>query len=401
MNNRPASGLSPSTIPHPRRILVRGVNWIGDAVMTTPALLRLRERFPDAVVALATPEKLADLWLRHPALNETIPFDPRKGPLAVSRKLRAFRADLALVFPNSPRSALEVWLAGVPRRLGYTRPWRNWFLTDAVSDRPGHLRMHKRPVDEIRRLVWGTGFTSPSSHSDESRARDEDRLRQSMMGHSMVHQIHDYLHLVGGLGAKASPLPTCLMVAPEEIDRVVDKFNLTAAVANRRLFLAVSPGAEYGPAKRWPVERFAAATVEIRKRTNCIWLILGGPGDVELAGRIELALRGADSELRNLAGQTSVRELCALLKFSGALLTNDTGAMHVAAALGTPVVAPFGSTSPDLTGPALPGDPRHRLLRSDAPCSPCFRRECPIDLRCLTGISMERVVEAVVESLNR
>ena len=141
--------------------------------------------------------------------------------------------------------------------------------------------------------------------------------------------------------------------------------------------------------------------MEIRKRTNCIWLILGGPGDVELAGRIELALRAVDSELRNLAGQTSLRDLWRCSNSAACLLTNDTGPMHVAAALGTPVVVPFGSTSPELTGPGLPGDPRHRLLNSDAPCSPCFRRECPIDFRCMTGISVERVVEALVETLKR
>jgi heptosyltransferase-2 len=103
----------------------------------------------------------------------------------------------------------------------------------------------------------------------------------------------------------------------------------------------------------------------------------------------------------NLAGKTSLRELMALLKLCRVLLTNDTGPMHVAAALGTPVVVPFGSTAPELTGPGLPGDPRHRLLKSAAPCSPCFRRTCPIDLRCLTGIAPDRVIEAVFQVLSQ
>ena len=111
-------------------------------------------------------------------------------------------------------------------------------------------------------------------------------------------------------------------------------------------------------------------------------------------------IRNPHSAIRNLnlAGQTSLRELMSLLKLCRVLLTNDSGPMHVAAALGTPVVVPFGSTSPELTGPGLPGDPRHRLLKSDAPCSPCFLRECPIDFRCMNGISVERVVEAVLVS---
>ena len=160
----------------------------------------------------------------------------------------------------------------------------------------------------------------------------------------------------------------------------------------------LNPGAEYGPAKRWPVERFIAAAQEIQNRTNCVWLIFGGQNDKAVADKIQSAIGNRQSAILNFAGKTSLRELMSLLKLCRVLLTNDSGPMHVAAALGTPVVVPFGSTSPELTGPGLPGDPRHRLLKSDAPCSPCFLRECPIDFRCLNGISVERVVEAVLES---
>jgi heptosyltransferase-2 len=163
----------------------------------------------------------------------------------------------------------------------------------------------------------------------------------------------------------------------------------------------LNPGAEYGPAKRWPVERFIAAAREIQKQTNCVWLIFGSKDDKAIAEQIQSAIGNRQSAIFNFAGRTSLRELIALLKLCRVLLTNDSGPMHVAAALGTPVVAPFGSTSPELTGPGLPGDLRHRLLKSDAPCSPCFLRECPIDLRCMNGISAERVVEAVVELLKR
>jgi heptosyltransferase II len=374
----------PSTsILHPRRILVRGVNWLGDAVMTTPALFRLRERFPETFIALLTPEKLRDLWHGHPAIDQIITFASTENPLSVGRKLSRLQADLGLVLPNSPRSALEVWLARIPGRIGYARPWRSWLLTQAVPSRPGQCPMRKLTPGQIRdRNAQPAASPPPPAPAG-------------------AHQIHDYLHLVGHLGANPEPLPPGLRVAPAEVDAAIAKFNLGTVVTNQRLLLAVCPGAEYGPAKRWPIERFIAAALEIQRRTRCIWLILGGPAEIEFGARIELALRGLYSELRNLSGQTSLRELCALLKLSRAVLTNDTGPMHVAAALGTPVVTPFGSTSPELTGPGLPGDPRHRLLRSDAPCSPCFRRECPIDLRCLTGIGVERVVDAVVELANR
>ena len=135
-------------IPHlqspARRILVRGANWLGDAVMTTPALLRLREKFPGAHITLLTPEKLADLWTHHPAVDETISFAPGESVFTIGKKLRAGKFDLALVLPNSPRSALEVFLAGIPHRAGYARPWRNFFLTQTVPPRPEAVKMRKR-----------------------------------------------------------------------------------------------------------------------------------------------------------------------------------------------------------------------------------------------------------------
>jgi heptosyltransferase-2 len=123
--------------------------------------------------------------------------------------------------------------------------------------------------------------------------------------------------------------------------------------------------------------------------------MFGGLGDSNLCNRIASL---AGSGVLNLAGKTSLRHLMALLKLCRVVLTNDSGPMHVAAALGTPVVVPFGSTSPELTGPGLPGDPRHHLLQSAAPCSPCFRRICPIDFRCMTGIPTDRVAEAVAQA---
>jgi heptosyltransferase-2 len=228
------------------------------------------------------------------------------------------------------------------------------------------------------------------------------------------HQMHDYLHLVAALGGNPLPVPTRLVVTAQEVAAVCAKFGLASDVAPSGPIVGVSPGAQYGPAKRWPVERFAAAACRLDQRTCCTWLIFGGSTDQELAGRFESALReqrreaaaargsrsaAGSGQVLNLAGRTSLRELCALLKLCRVLLTNDSGPMHVAAALGTAVVVPFGSTSPDLTGPGSAGEPRHRLLRAGAPCSPCFRRQCPIDFRCMTGISVEQVVEAVRQAL--
>jgi len=210
----------------------------------------------------------------------------------------------------------------------------------------------------------------------------------------LQNQVHEYLHLVAALGANPGPLAPQLAVTAEEIEAAKKKFGLENI--SQPVF-GLNPGAEYGPAKRWPAEKFIAAAKEIQKQTDCVWLIFGGKGDIELAGRIESEIRNPKSEIRNVCGQTSLRELMALLKGCRVLLTNDTGPMHVASALGTPVVVPFGSTSPELTGPIF--SPNAKILKSDAPCSPCFLRECPIDFRCMNGISVESVVEAVLQSV--
>src|SRR6267142_4318921 len=180
--------------PDPASILVRGVNWLGDAVMTTPALQRLRERFPSSRITLVTPEKLADLWRHHPAVDEIITFKKGESVLHLAARMRGWKFmktatefqkgrltgkrrnldeaivramqfysllgdfstvpfGVAVIFPNSPRSALEMWLARIPRRIGYRRRWRNRFLTERISTRPGHIEMRKRSKKKINQLI--------------------------------------------------------------------------------------------------------------------------------------------------------------------------------------------------------------------------------------------------------
>jgi heptosyltransferase-2 len=423
----------------PRHILVRGVNWLGDAVMTTPALARLRERFPEARLALLTHEKLRELWQHHPDVDEVLTFRAGESVFSVARRLRgpgfvaglqsglqAFSAevvqvqkglwasgspsepapavrndlatemerlqhaarrqrfDLAIVLPNSPRSALETWLARIPLRIGYARPGRNWCLTQAVPSRPNRVVMRKRSFAEVRRLL-----AAPPEHSHSQAAPA-----------ASAHQAHEYLHLVAALGACPEPLPPLLHVTTDEVAAATHRFSLTTEPDAPPL-IGLNPGAEYGPAKRWPIEHFAATAVAVQKRIPCRWLILGGPRDADLAANLEARLRSSASGIHNVSAQTSLRELMALLRLCEVVLTNDTGPMHLAAALGTPVVVPFGSTSPELTGPGLPGDPRHRLLRQPVPCAPCFLRECPVDLRCLRGITPEMAAAAILDCLAR
>lgn len=375
-----------------QRILVRGVNWLGDAVMTTPALLRLRESRPDAHITLLTHVKLQDLWSGHPAIDAMETFNDDDGVLRIGRRLRAGKFDLGLVLPNSPRSALELWVAGIPQRIGHAGPWRSRFLTQAVPPRPDAVPMHKRSKDEIDRLIA------------------QNAVQASGTQPATAHHIYQYLNLTTALGAKPEPLPPKLTVTEASVAQFASKFKLITNSTEPPLWFGLNAGAEYGPAKRWPEERFTAAAIEIQKRTRCQWLIFGLKTEAESAGRMATAIqRAAEKEFGpeaaagnphavNLAGITSLGELCAGLKFCRVLLTNDSGPMHVAAALGTPVVVPFGSTSPELTGPGLPGDARHQLLRANVPCSPCFLRECPIDFRCMNGISVEAVVKAALKA---
>ncbi len=373
------------------RLLVRGVNWLGDAVMTTPALQRLREARPDAHITLLTHRKLEAIWLHHPSVDKVVTFEDGESPWSVGRRLRSEKFQTALVLPNSPRSAMEVWFSGIGERIGYARPWRNWLLTKAVPPRPGRVEMHKLSDAEVSSLVAGSGNTA--QHPMSIPAGDS------------AHQMREYLHLVTALGASSEPIAPRVVVSDAEIQKTRDDLwsrlrsqpGVSGDAASLAL-LGLNAGAEYGPAKRWPAENFAAVAREVsRNKAHCVWLVFGGPNDKELAGRI---CREAGVASINLSGATTLREFMVLLKLCRVLLTNDTGPMHVAAALGTPVVVPFGSTSPELTGPGLPGDPRHHLLKAQAPCAPCFRRECPIDFRCMKSITVERVVDSVLEAVS-
>ena len=373
--------VEPLPSAQPGRVLVRGVNWLGDAVMTTPALQRLRERLPGSHITLLTPLKLADLWLGHPSIDEVMTLAAGQGVWSAAGQIRsAGPFDLALVLPNSPRSALETWLGRIPQRVGYARPWRNWFLTRAIAPRPDRVVMRIRTVREVRRLAGAQPQPAPPP---------------------AAHQIHEYLHLAAALGARPEPLSPMARVAAAEVEQAGKVLladlppKTRSGAAGPPLILGLNPGAEFGPAKRWPAERFAAVAREVCRRfPSCLWLVFGGTKDGELCQEIA---RAAPANALNLAGRTSLRQLMALLKLCRVLLTNDTGPMHLAAALGTPVVVPFGSTSAELTGPGLPGDQRqrHRLLSSRPGCAPCFRRACPIDFRCMTGLSVQRVTEAV------
>jgi len=363
------------------RLLVRGVNWLGDAVMTTPALLRLRQACPRAQITLLTPAKLAELWREHPAVDGVIGVPAGESAWAVSRRLRGERFAAAIVLPNSPRSAFEPWLARIPARAGYARPWRNWLLTTSIRTARRAPRMRKRSIAEIRRLTDG----SVGARQDSAPGA----------GDYSGHQVYDYLHLLEALGAAAGTEVPSLHVASRETQLVQEKF-FTGPYAGfaqpGALLLGLNPGAEYGPAKRWPADRYVELTRSLlREHPAAGVLVFGGPADQDLAAPVAAAAGGRGL---NLAGKTTLRELMALLKRCSVLITNDTGPMHVAAALGTPVVGIYGSTSPELTAPGRPGIFPGALVRRTPACAPCFRRECPIDFRCMLELTPAQAFDA-------
>ncbi|HEY1172281.1 MAG TPA: lipopolysaccharide heptosyltransferase II [Verrucomicrobiae bacterium] len=361
----------------PKRILVRGVNWLGDAVMTTPAMFRLRERFPQAHITLLTPDKLAGLWENQSWLNEVITFSGEDSLWSVGKKLRAGNFDMGLILPNSTRSALELWLGRVGNRTGYGGRARSIFLNRVVERIPGMVPMRKRSVEEIKGLIAGKPDTAPKPTFKD-------------------HQMHHYLHLVGALGAKTELLAPKIEVSAAERVAVLQKFGIST---NGKLLLGLNVGAEYGPAKRWPVENFIHVARQVSESRQVVWLVFGGKGDKILAGKLEAGICSETGEngpqVVNLAGRTNLRELTVLLGACRAVLTNDTGPMHVAAASGTHVFAIFGSTSPELTMPGLPTGNEVTILKGNVPCAPCFLRECPIDSRCLISITVDDVCLAL------
>jgi len=363
--------------PAPHRILIRGVNWLGDAVMTTPAIQRLREAYPEAEITLLTHQKLKDIWIAHPHVDEVETFADGEGSGSIARRMKGKGFDLGVALPNSPRTALELWRAGIPRRVGYQAAWRNWMLSHAVPRATDVVHMRKRSNDEIKRLIESPGAGNPPSIPAES------------------HHIHHYLRLMAAIGASPDPVAPRLEIPAESIARFRSEF--LPETGDDVVWLGLNPGAEYGPAKRWGFDRFLHVAKEIQKEHNVGWIVFGAPNDIA-AKHIAEELPGlSGSPLTvDLAGRTTLAQLCAGLKLCDALLTNDSGPMHVAAALGTPVVVPFGSTSIELTGPGLPGDSTsHKLLTSNEPCAPCFRRDCPIDFRCMDNIPVERVSDAI------
>jgi heptosyltransferase-2 len=333
-----------------RRILIRQVNWLGDAVLSLPAVEALHRRFPQAEVVLLARGWVEGLFEGHPAVQRVMALPHGGGPSGLAARWRLARAlraqgfDLAVVLPNSFDAALTPWLAGIPRRVGFSADGRRWLLTDPVP------RPRRRPGR---------------------------------------HQAESYLDLARALGATGSA-DLQLPVSDRAHGRAA-ALLCTAGIAVGDALVAIGPGSIYGGAKRWPADGFARVADALVERRGARIVLVGSAREGAILAEVASRMR---QPVVNLAGRTELPALAGVLARARLLLANDSGAMHLAAAVGTPVAAVFGPTDADATAPLGGG---HRIVREPVPCSPCLFRECPIDHRCMRRLGVERVLREVLE----
>jgi heptosyltransferase II len=331
-----------------KRIVVKGTNWIGDVFLSLPAVYALRRIYPDAIIDIVLKKPLGGLLSGVSAIDSIIEYDDTpSGEMALVRRLRKSHYDLGVIFPRSLHAALLFFLGGVSRRVGYAADGRSLLLTDRV---------------------------------DRSKA-----IRK-------IHQSNYYRNLVAVLGDPGPVvIPRIEPTAPDS--RWADDFLHNRGYKDGPL-IGINPGAAYGDAKRWFPERFAAAADRLVKRYGGSIVIFGGPNDKavqdEVAARMEIPAILA-------AGETNVGTLVALISRCSVFITNDSGPMHIAAALGVPIAAVFGSTNPVTTGPM--GDAV--IIRHEIDCSNCLERRCPKDHRCMESVTVDEVANAATGILKR
>ncbi|MDX9714057.1 MAG: lipopolysaccharide heptosyltransferase II [Dissulfurispiraceae bacterium] len=329
-------------------ILIRGVNWIGDAVMSMPAIYAIRHSHPDSHISLLIKPFVAPLFENNPSIDEIIIYDDSHkgifGKFRLARMLRKKRFQKAILLQNAVDAALTVFLAGIPERIGYD------------SDARGFLLTHKIPQDRLDRKI---------------------------------HHIDYYLNLLKNAGLDSVSARPWIYLTLEERESARQTLSQL-----RRPILGINPGATYGSAKRWMPERFAEVAKWFQMETGGSIVIFGGKNEVGIAQEIDKHI--FDSKLF-LAGSTGLRELAALISECDVFVTNDSGPMHMADALITPLVAIFGSTSPELTGPTSPNT---HVLYSRVSCRPCFDRTCGLgDLRCMSMVRPDEVFFKIKEGL--
>jgi heptosyltransferase II len=341
-------------VEKPRRILIRGTNWVGDAVMSIPAMREIRRIFPEARISLLVKPWVRDVYSTAEYLDEILNYDKSgahagwHGILRLASDLRARHFDMAILLQNAFEAAWIVWLARIPVRIGYARSGRSFLLTHACKIDPGLRDLHQ--VCYYLGLLSSSGLRPPQFWNNPG----------------SVH------------------LPS---IGTTDADRTSAKLLLREnGIREGDILVGLNPGASYGGAKRWLPERFAAVADGLADRYRARIIVIGSESD-------RLAAAETASKMKHtsvvLAGRTTLGQLMGLLEEFHLFITNDSGPMHLAAALGVPQLAIFGSTSATATGPL---HPQSKVIQKPVECNPCFLRECPIDFRCMKRITVEDVL---------
>jgi heptosyltransferase-2 len=334
-----------------KRILVRAVNWLGDAVMTTPAIEAIRASFPAARITLLATPLVAELFSPHDSVDEVMIYEKNgrhaglMGRLRLAGELRARGFDLAILLQNAFDAALIAWLARIPVRIGYRTDGRGFLLSR------------------------GSPLTGESKR---------------------LHHVEYYLKMLSHFGIASASKALSLTVTEEEEREAAALLHGTGIEADDFL-IGVNPGATYGSAKRWYPDRFAAVANELCNRWDGKLVIIGGHSEQSIADEIAAA---AEVKCLNLAGRTSVRQLMALIKRCDFFITNDSGPMHIAAVFGVPLVAVFGPTDHTTTSPF---SEKAIVVSRNVECAPCLLRKCPTDHRCMKSVTFEDVIAAASE----
>jgi heptosyltransferase II len=339
------------------KILVRATNWIGDAVMSLPALRAIRGRFPDAWITVLAKPWVAALYEGEASIDRVDPLEGAPGArdwagkFKLARGLRREHFDLAVLFPNSFESAAVVWLAGAKRIVGYACDGRSLLLSDAVAvPEKGEIPPHQRfyYLEMLRRA-------------------------------GIIESIPDVPEIrLSGIAE-----------ARRRGEKLFERFGVKLPV------IGVSPGAAYGAAKRWLPERFGEAAARLAAELGGSVAVFGSTAEKPICDAVASAA-GGRCLVHNFAGETDLRAFIDMTAACRLYLTNDSGAMHIASALGVPSVTVFGPTDEAATGPL---GPAARLVREPVECAPCLLRECPIDHRCMTRVTVEHVVRAAEDLL--
>lgn len=330
---------------HPKNIIVRMPNWLGDLIMATPVLADLRAHWPEANITAMCQSNLAAVLKHDRNLDEVYGYQrpngwiPHQQHWDIIEKLRRGKYDLGVLLTNSFSSAWWFWLGRVKNRTGYSTNGRSLLLNKAI----------------------------PFPREIETQ-----------------HLVITYKMLLGPLGIPLSNTSPRLYTTPEERDAATDLLKRCGVIVGKHTIVGVNPGAAFGTAKCWLPDRFHAVTQRLIEDPNVRVVYFGDPAGAPVVNDI---CKDLPEQVINLAGKTNLRELMALVSSCSVFLTNDSGPMHMAAAYGIPLLALFGSTSDVKTGPYGGG----KVIHKHVECSPCYKRVCPIDFRCMKRIEVDEV----------